>query len=52
MLCIKGIKVASLSMMSVSVILLNRGSTNKDDKELEDEEQLKWLEEWRKRKGK
>ena len=41
MLCIKGIKVASLSMMSVSVILLNRGSTNKDDKELEDEEQLK-----------
>lgn len=33
-------------------ILLVKGSTSNVDKELEDEEQMRYLEEWRKRKGK
>ena len=33
-------------------ILLVKGSTSNVDKELEDEEQMRWLEEWRNRKGK
>lgn len=33
-------------------ILFVKGSTSNVDKELEDEEQMRWLKEWRKRKGK
>ena len=35
----------------VMPILLVKGSTSNVDKELEDEEQMRYLEEWRKRKG-
>lgn len=46
--------VATLFVLtSVSIpILIVQGSTSDADKELEDEEQMKWLEEWRNRKGK
>lgn len=38
-----------LILASVAMpILLVKGSTSKVDKELEDEEQMKYLEEWRK----
>lgn len=33
-------------------ILLVQGSTSGVDKKMEDEEQMRWLEEWRNRKGK
>lgn len=34
---------------SVTLMLLN-GATNEYDKRIEDEEQMKWIEEWKKRK--
>lgn len=34
---------------SVTLMLLN-GAKNEYDKRIDDEEQMKWLEEWRKRK--
>ena len=36
----------------VMPILLVKGSTSDADKKLENEEQMRYLEEWRKRKGK
>lgn len=49
------IKVVGTLFILASVaipILIVQGSTSDADKELEDEEQMKWLEEWRNRKGK
>lgn len=44
--------VTLLILASVAMpILLVKGSTSNVDKELEDEEQMRYLEEWRKRKG-
>lgn len=49
------IKVVGTLFILASVampILLVKGSTSDVDKELEDEEQMRWLEERRNRKGK
>lgn len=49
------IKIVIFLLVLVSetlLILLVKGSISDADKELEDEEQMRYLEEWRKRKGK
>lgn len=41
-----------LASVAMPILLVKGSTTNVADKELEDEEQMRYLKEWRKRKGK